>query len=69
MEWVCHLGHTLDVHRNHYRHMSDSIERIKIAKLLLVQDLGVVGENHGRNIDDISLEGMYVLTSIPETLV
>lgn len=38
--------------------MSDTIERVKIAKLLLCQDQGLVGKNHGRNLEEITLEGM-----------
>lgn len=34
LEWVCdHLGHNVDVHKTFYRSMSDTIERVKIAKL------------------------------------
>ena len=59
MEWVCdHLGHTLDIHRTHYRAMSEVIEKVKIAKLLMVQDLGRVGQNVGKNLDNMTLEGM-----------
>jgi hypothetical protein len=65
MEWVCdHLGHNINVHRTHYRAMSDSIERIKIAKLLLAQDLGVVGENHGKDLDSITFEGWFEFVTI-----
>ena len=53
----------MDVHKTYYRAMSDTIERVKIAKLLLVQDRGAVGQNHGRNIDDISLEGKCYIIS------
>jgi hypothetical protein len=58
MEWILdHMGHTLNVHRNHYRAMSDVIERVDIAKILLIQDNGLVGRFHKKRIQDIQLEG------------
>ena len=59
MDWVCeHLGHSFDVHRQHYRAMSDVLERVQIAKILLIQDLNLVSKFHGKKLDDIQLEGI-----------
>lgn len=58
MQWVCdHLGHTLDVHKTHYRSVSDVLERVEIAKLLLIQDMNLVGKFHGQKLKDIHVEG------------
>ena len=57
-QWILdHLGHTANVHREHYRAMSDVIERVEVAKLLLIQDLGLVGKYNGQRLQDITLEG------------
>lgn len=64
--WITnHLGHTLDVHRMHYRMTSDIIERVHVAKLLLMQDTGTVGKFANRALDEIQMEGTeryYVFT-------
>ncbi|XP_014669800.1 PREDICTED: uncharacterized protein LOC106810847 [Priapulus caudatus] len=61
MEWVCdHLGHSMDVHRAHYRATSDIIERVHVAKILVIQDMGLVGKYHGRALRDIPLEELVI---------
>lgn len=58
MEWVAtHLGHSMDVERTYYRVMSNSIEKAKIAKLLLLADHGSIDKYHGKKLDDINFEG------------
>ena len=58
MEWVCdHLGHSLNIHRQHYRAMSSVLERVQVAKVLLIQDQNLVGKYHGKRLDEIQLEG------------
>ena len=60
LQWLCdHLGHTKNVHLRHYRQMSGVIERTKIAKLLLVQDLNMVESFRGKNLDEIQIEGQF----------
>ena len=54
---VDHLGHTMDVHRVHYRQTSDLLERVDVAKILLIQDMGLVSKYRGKRIEDIQLEG------------
>ena len=57
-QWVLdHLGHTTNVHKAHYRAMSDVIERAEVAKLLLIQYKGLVGKYHGKRLQDIPIEG------------
>ena len=59
-QWVCdHLGHTFNIHREHYRATSDVLERVQIAKLKLLHDENLVGKYHGKNLEDIQLEGTY----------
>lgn len=44
LKWLCnHLGHTSIVHETHYRATSGLIERVEIAKLLLLQENNVRG--------------------------
>ena len=50
-----HYGHTLDVHKIHYRQTNSVIERIEVAKLLLLQDHGRVAEFCNKNVSDIQL--------------
>ena len=62
MEWVSeHFGHTIDVHKNHYRARSDVLERIEIAKILLIQDLGMVKDFVGKKMEDIQFEGRFLV--------
>lgn len=57
-KWIVdHLGHTLDVHNIHYKAVSDVIERVDIAKLLLILDNGLMAKYKGCRIQDIELSG------------
>ena len=59
VEWVTrHFGHTLDVHNISYRTTSDIIERVHIAKLLLLQDHNDMAKFVNKNLRDITFEGM-----------
>ncbi|ESO94384.1 hypothetical protein LOTGIDRAFT_175460 [Lottia gigantea] len=65
MDWLCkHLGHTKRVHKDHYQQMSGFIERVKISKLLLVQDLNLTSKLAGKKLDDISLEDLILEGSV-----
>ena len=58
VEWVCkHLGHTQDVHKLYYKQTSGAIERIQIGKLMLLQDLNLVGQFRSKRLEDIQFEG------------
>ncbi|XP_021370026.1 uncharacterized protein LOC110461070 [Mizuhopecten yessoensis] len=58
-QWVLdHLGHTMDVHRVHYRQTSDIIERVDIAKLLMIQDMGLVGRFKGKKLEEIQFNDL-----------
>ena len=66
MEWITeHLGHTLDVHKLHYRLTSDVIKRMQVAKLLLIQDFVVVKQFVDKSLEDIQIEGTTLIKSPP----
>ena len=47
----------MDVHRTHYRQTNDIIERVEVAKLLLIQDFGQGQSIAGKKLKDIQMEG------------
>lgn len=64
-QWILdHLGHTMDVHRVHYRQTSDLIERVHVSKLLLIQDFGKVKDFVGKKLEDIQLQGNFQINSM-----
>ena len=52
-----HLAHTAEVHENYYTQMSSSIERVEIAKVMLLQDRNLIGKYRNKNLADIDLQG------------
>ena len=59
MEWVAdHLGHSLDVEKTYYRLASSTIQKAKIAKLLILADLGKIDQFKGKTIDELNFDGM-----------
>lgn len=49
-QWVIeYLGHTMKIHLSYYRQTSDILERVEIAKLLLIQDMGLVSQYRGNS--------------------
>uniref|UniRef100_A0A8W8MKN2 Uncharacterized protein n=1 Tax=Magallana gigas TaxID=29159 RepID=A0A8W8MKN2_MAGGI len=57
-QWLTnHLGHTLDIHKIHYRQTSGIIERVDISKLMLLTEYGLTGKYAGKKLTDITLEG------------
>ncbi|XP_033725163.1 uncharacterized protein LOC117315128 [Pecten maximus] len=56
-QWIVdHLGHTLDVHKIHYKCTSDMIERVDIAKLLLMMDNRLLGKFKGKRLEEFQLD-------------
>ena len=51
------MGHTLRVHETHYRSTSGLVERLDIAKLMLMQEGNLVGKFAGKSLNDITFEG------------
>jgi len=61
-QWlVNHLGHSLDVHKIHYRQTSGIIERVDIAKLMLMQEFNVAGKYAGKKLENIDLTGKALI--------
>ncbi|VDI57024.1 Hypothetical predicted protein [Mytilus galloprovincialis] len=57
LEHLCkHMGHSFNVHMQHYRGASGYIERFNIGKLMLMQDFNVVSKFKGKRIEDINIE-------------
>ena len=60
MLWVTnHLGHTLDVHMQHFRATSQMIEKVEVAKLILIQHKNLVSRFAEKYLGEIQLEGKY----------
>lgn len=52
------MGHTVNVHKLHYRAASGYIERMNIGKLMLMQDFNVASRFKGKRLEDIQVEGI-----------
>ena len=50
-----HMGHTWEVHQAYYREYSSVIERLDVAKVLLMQDTDQVAENRKKKISEINV--------------
>ena len=72
LDWVYrHLGHTEDVHLQHYRHMSGFIERVHIGKILLMQDLNVSSKFVGKMLEEVDFSNIiakYETVKTPASL-
>ena len=53
----------MDVHKIHYRQTSGIIERVDIAKMMIIQENNLVGKYAGMKIGDIQLDGKIFLLS------
>ena len=61
MNWLLkHMGHTEKVHMTHYRATSGFIERLDIAKIMLLQGKNNVGRFAGVELPDIQFQGDFV---------
>ena len=52
-----HLGPSITVHETYYQQLDQSIEKVKVARLLTALDDGSVNDLHGKRIEDIAIEG------------
>ena len=58
VDWLCqHMGHSMDVHKQYYRQNSDKVERMDIAKLLLLQEFNVAAKFKNMPLENIRIEG------------
>lgn len=63
-QWLAnHLGHSMDIHKIHYRQTSGLIERIDMAKLMLMQELNITANFAGKKLEDIQLPGIYMFVA------
>lgn len=61
-EWLLnHLGHTGDVHKQHYRQMSGLVERVYISKLLLIQDLNLTNKFPNQDLVEMDIRGKSLI--------
>lgn len=61
IRWVAdHLGHSMDVHKKHYRLSDGTVEITKIAKILLANESGSLKTtNRNRKAEDIEITGIF----------
>ena len=49
----------MDVHETYYRSLSSTIERGKVAKLLVLADEGRIGKYSGQSLSEIEFDGEF----------
>lgn len=52
-----HLGHTVAIHESYYQKLDQTIEKVKVARLLGAMDDGTIEKYKGKKIEDIEIEG------------
>jgi len=58
LDWVSkHLGHSLNIHKFHYRQHTSAIEMGKVSRLLLQVEEGQSADYSGKSLDQITLQG------------
>ena len=61
-EWLAeHLGHTLEVHKSHYRLQEPVVEMAKLSKLLIAIDDGKASQFVGKTLSEIDVRGKNFL--------
>ena len=66
LKWLTnHLGHTAKVHLTHYRATSGLIERLAIAKIMLLQEKNNVGKFSGKKLSEIQFQGEGSKRTLP----
>ena len=69
MEWVTeYLGHFVEVEKNAYYGISSALEKVQLAKILLMTDNGAIAKYSGQYLHHIALKGKSVFTLIHSTL-
>ena len=59
IDWLaCHLGHDVRIHREFYRLHHSTTELAKVSKLLLAVDSGNLEKIVGKNLGEMSVEGI-----------
>ena len=58
LDWLSnHLGHSMNIHKHHYRQHTATIEMGEVARLLMQVEDGQTADHSGRSVDDITLDG------------
>ena len=61
-----HLDHTGKVHELHYKQMLSFVEKVKVGKVLLMQDLNLQSKFVGKSLEEIDFSHMlYAATEVP----
>ena len=61
-EWLAnHLGHDLNIHKDFYRLQESTLEMAIVSNLLVAIDEGRAHKFKGRNIRDITLQGINAI--------
>jgi len=61
LDMLCrHMSHSVAVHLNNYRQTSGLVERVHIAKLMIVEDLQMAGTFAGKSLTDIKIEDVVM---------
>ena len=59
-EWLAeHLGHTMGVHKSHYRMQEPVVEMAQLSRLLIAIESGNADQFVGRKLSDINMSGLY----------
>jgi hypothetical protein len=58
----------MDVHLTHYRMVSDILENVDVAKILLIQDTNQISKFVGKNTREVDLEGKTLLKCFSKKL-
>ena len=59
LDWIVrHMGHSKLTHMSNYRLSSSTIERTKIAKLLVLMETNMLDAAQGTNLSDKDLDGL-----------
>lgn len=60
-EWLSdHLGHTLGVHKSHYRLQEPVVEMSQLSRLLLAIESGEASQFVGKKLSEIRVSGEYL---------
>ena len=58
-----HLGHDLEVNMDVYRLQTSTLEKTKVARLLVAVDNGMAHRFRGHQLNEIPIEGTQLITS------
>jgi hypothetical protein len=59
-----HMGHDVNIHCNVYCLQQSTIEKAKVAKILLAIENGMLGKFRGKSLQDINADGKCIILSV-----